>query len=233
MTSLKKFIISLILLTICLTHSIAQKVETGKEMQRIKGTNVEGHFTQLEGTPDEVNAALTKYLKSFGKLKFAANPITVTEFVIGGTQYTSPLYGLVKDEGASKAWIGIKKEEWSDSVKAKTVDKELSRVIYEFGVSFYRDKIQVQVDESMRAQQAVERQQQRLANENKSLLLQLENNQREKVQLEKSLDVNKLEYLNLLLKIEQNKKMTDSLNTTLEQVKKVVESHKEKQKKVN
>jgi hypothetical protein len=89
------------------------------------------------------------------------------------------------------------------------------------------------VDESLKALQAVERQQQRLTTENRNLTIRLENNEKEKVQLEKSLEVNKLEHLSLLTKIDQNKKSQDSVAVAAEQIKKVIELHKEKQKKVN
>jgi hypothetical protein len=79
----------------------------------------------------------------------------------------------------------------------------------------------------------VEKQQQRLTTENKNLGLKLENNQKEKLQLEKSLETNKLENQNLLLKIEQNKKSQDSVAVAAEQIKKVVEMHQERQKKIN
>lgn len=213
--------------------AIAQSVKVTKETARIKGKNADGFEVELEGTVDDVNAALTKYLRTFAKLKLGANPLTTSEVVIGGSNYKSPVYALTKEKSdRTAAWIGIRTDEWP-AEESEKVSKELERLTYDFGVQFYRDKIQVQIDESTRALQAVERQQQRLLTENKNLNIRLENNQKEKVQLEKSLDVNKLEYLTLLTKIEQNKKSQDSLAIALEQVKKVVEMHKEKQKKVN
>lgn len=233
MRRLKKFIGTGAFLLAALSMH-AQKVETGTSSERIKGTSVRGYYTELEGTQEEVTASLTRYLKSYGKIKFASNPITVTEYVLNSKQYTVPLYAFAQERGGKTvAWLGVRPESSADSAQAKAVDKELNRLMYEFGVKFYRDKIQVNVDESLRAQQAVERQQQRMANESKNLQIRLENNQKEKVQLEKAIDVNKLEYLNLLTKIEQNKKSQDSLALAVEQVKKVVEMHKERQKKIN
>ncbi|HTJ52515.1 MAG TPA: hypothetical protein VL443_23810, partial [Cyclobacteriaceae bacterium] len=102
-----------------------------------------------------------------------------------------------------------------------------------FGVQFYRDKIQEQIDESNRALSAVERQQQRFSNQNRDLNMKLEDNKREKIQLEKSLVDNKTEYETLLKKIEKNKKDQDSLITSNEQIKKVIEAQKARQGKVN
>ncbi len=100
-------------------------------------------------------------------------------------------------------------------------------------MKFYRDKIQVQIDESVRASNAVDKQQQRTLNENQSLNSKLEYNKREKVRLEKALADNKAEYELLLKKIEQNIKAQDSIKVVSGQVKKVVDMHKERQSKVN
>ena len=86
---------------------------------------------------------------------------------------------------------------------------------------------------SLRASQAVEKQQQKLVNENKSLNTKLEDNKREKIQLEKSMQENVVENGTLLKKIEKNKHDQDSVATAGEQIKKVVEMHKENQRKVN
>jgi hypothetical protein len=210
---------------------LAQSVKVSKETSRIKGESVEGYAVELEGTPEEVTAAYTKYIRSFAKLKMGANLITTSEVVIKGTSYKSPIYASVTEKGTrSVAWIGLKESEWSND--AEKVSKEFERMLHDFGVKYYRDKIQAQIDESVRALQAVEKQQQRLVTENKNLNTRLENNEKEKIQLEKSLDVNKLEKLNLLTKIEQNKKSQDSVAVASEQIKKVVEMHKERQKKV-
>lgn len=212
----------------------AQSVKVEKESHRVKGENVDGYSVELEGKQDDVATSFNKYLKSFAKLKLGANPITLTETVIGGTSYKSPIYATTKERNTTAvAWIGLKPAEWSTTDEAEKVNKELERIIYDFGVKYYRDKIQVQVDESTKALQAVERQQQRLLNENKNLMLRLENNEKERIQLEKSVEANKLENLSLLTLIEKNKKSQDSVAIATEQIKRVVEMHKEKQKKVN
>ena len=232
MNPIKKFVV--ILFTILWIPVGAQSVKVNKETSRIKNDNLEGYAVELEGSATDVTDAFTKYIKTFAKLKFGANPITTSEAVINGTSYKNPIYGAVKEKGnGSVAWMGLKESEWPDSEEAKKVSKELERLTYDFGVKYYKDKIQVQIDESTRALQAVEKQQQRLVNENKNLSLKLENNAKEKIQLEKSLEVNKLENLSLLTKIDLNKKSQDSVAIANEQIKKVVEMHKERQKKVN
>lgn len=232
MKACKKFVL-ILLIGLSLT-TVAQSVKVNKESTRVKGDNVDGYAVELEGTQDDVASSFNKYLKSFAKLKLGANPTTLTETVISGTSYKSPIYATTKERNATAvAWIGLKPSEWSNTDDAEKVNKELERIIYDFGVKYYRDKIQVQVDESTKALQAVERQQQRLLNENKNLTTKLENNEKEKIQLEKSIEANKLENLSLLTLLEKNKRSQDSVAVATEQIKRVVEMHKEKQKRVN
>jgi hypothetical protein len=70
-------------------------------------------------------------------------------------------------------------------------------------------------------------------NEKKTLLTKVEDNKLEKIQLEKALANNKLENELLLKKIEKNKLDQDSVALAGEQIKKVTELHKERQRKVN
>jgi hypothetical protein len=78
-----------------------------------------------------------------------------------------------------------------------------------------------------------EKQQLRLQSDDKNLKAKLEFNQKEKIRLEKALVDNALEYENLLKSIDKNKKDQDSVLTATDQIKKMVELHKERQKKVN
>ena len=109
----------------------------------------------------------------------------------------------------------------------------LEKVAYQFGVKFYRDQIQKEIDESQRAFDATEKQKTRLLNQSKDLTLRVANNDQERIHLEKSLATNKLEKTVLLQKITNNKKSQDSIANAGLQIKKVMEVQKEKQKKVN
>jgi hypothetical protein len=227
----KKFFILFIPLIIS-AYADAQTVKVKKEKSTVKGESMEGYSVEVQGTGSEVTASLGKFLKTIGKTK-QSDFFTVTEPNINGLVYTQPIYATANENGKSAtAWIGVNPSAMSKEDAAK-LDKELEKLMKDFGVKFYRDKIQVQIDESTRATQAVEKQKQRLLNENKSLSTKLENNKREKIQLEKSIVDNKSEHESLLKRIEQNKKAQDSVAIAAEQIKKVVEMHKEKQRKVN
>ena len=229
---LKRFsFLILVLSTSAFVH--AQNVKVRKDNAGVKGDQVAGYAVDLKGSAAEVTASLVKYLKTTGKVRQSGELITVSEPTVNGIKYASGFYAVTSARGESTtAWIGIVDKEWSKA-EAERVNKELEKMLHDFGVEFYRSQIQVQVDESTRASAAVAKQQQRLLNEGKSLSTKLEDNKREKVQLEKSLENNKLENAELLKKIEKNKHDQDSVALAAEQIKKVVEMHREKQRKVN
>ena len=210
----------------------AQTVVVVKADQRVKGEKAFGYATNLEATKTEVYASLLKYMKTFGKAKQQDNLLVITETTLNGQTYSKPLYAMVSGTGPNaKAWMGVNLKEWSaDSANITT---QLEGMVKTFGVNFYRDKIQGQIDEAQQALDAVEKQQQRTSNENKSLLQKIDNNRNEHVQLLKALQSNRADSVTLFFKLEENKKSKDSLVMVSEKVKKVLEFQKEKQRKVN
>jgi hypothetical protein len=212
-----------------LTH--AQSVKVATETIQLKGVPAEGYEVVLEGPFQEVQSQLTKFLKPVGKIKKTDDAEMISLPLINGKNYTSPLYVLVRDKGTGAAWLGIKPADWPGDMSA--VKNDIQKLVYDFAVEFYRNKIQMQIDESMRALQAVERQQQRLLNQQKEYSTRLGDNKNEKIQLEKSLENNKLQFSALTMKLEQNKKDQDSVAMAGDQIKKVIEMQKDKQRKVN
>ena len=228
---IKKFTLIVLFILSVLTMS-AQTVKVKKENTRITGDSAEGYEVELEGTVNEVHSAFAKFLKLYGKVKQSEGILTINEPAINGSSYTFSIYATVKETGKNAtAWIGSKFS--GQDADASNINAALEKLIADFGVKYYRDKIQVQIDETNRAYQAVEKQKQRLVNENKTLLTKVEDNKREKIQLEKALENNKLENETLLKRIEKNKLDHDSVALAREQIKKVAEIYKEKQRRVN
>lgn len=213
--------------------SFAQTVKVKKEQTRIKNDYADGFEVELPGTYEEIDEALSKLMKSLGKSKESEGYYAVAEPSVVGRTYTSPVYGSTKQVGNMiSAWIGIKKSDWKDN-DAENISSALEGMIRDFGITFHRDKIQKQIDETLRAAQAVEKQTQRLSNQNKSLNSKLENNKQEKIDLEKSLINNKIELETLTKQLAKNKKDQDSVAIAGQQIQKVLEVHRERQRKVN
>ncbi len=229
---MKKFTIFFAL--IITTVAYAQKVDVSKKSEKIKGESAEGYATELEGKKENIAAAWSRFLKDLGKVKSGTEYQYVENPALGGTVYTTGIiYGKSSgNEEKSTVWMGIKAVEWTVN-DISLVENQLEKLVYQFGVKFYRDKIQAQIDEAQQASDAVVRQQQRLANQNKDLNNKIVNNAEQKIQLEKSLEANKLDNLVLHQKLENNKKSQDSVKLAGEQIKRIIELHKERQRKVN
>lgn len=228
MNTVKKFFaLSMLMLTGVLVY--AQSVTVTSNAEKIYNKSCTGYSAELAGTLDEANVSLSKYLKTFGKVKVSGNQYQVSEPQINLTKYTTPFFASVKKKGDKvEVWMGAVA---TDS--AKSIHTEMEKLVYNFGVKFYKDKIQGDIDESTRAQVAAEKRQQRLTLEGKNMSSRLEMNNKERIRLEKSLADNKLDSVRLVTALAQNKKSQDSLAVAAEQIKKMVEAHKERQKKVN
>jgi hypothetical protein len=229
---MKKLVIAAILLMAFPTWG--QKVTVNKKSERVKSESTDGYSTTLDGKMAEVAAAWEKYIKSIGKVKAGSDYQLVEGPSMGGTVYTSGIL-YAKSTGNAETgtvWMGIRPDEWTVN-DVKLVEEAVEKLVYQFGIKFYKDKIQAQINEAQEALNIVVRQQQRLVNENKNLNTRLSLNEQQRIQLEKSLESNKLEHLVLEQKIVNNKNAQDSVSATTVPIKRAIEVHQERLRKVN
>lgn len=231
---MNKFISALLFLSIISFAISGQTVTAKKQSEKVKNESADGASVELDAKQADVNTQWSKFLKELGKVKlFSSDPTVITEPVFNGTIYKGTLYAYSFENGnKTRVWIGYLSKEW-DEKDLDFISKQTERLVYQFGVQFYRGQVQKQIDETNDATAAVEKQKQRLVNQNKELSIQLANNEQEKIQLEKSLQANQLEHEALKIKLEKNKKAQDSLTNAGLQIKKVGENHKEKLRKIN
>lgn len=212
----------------------AQKVTVQSHSEKGNGEHIEGFIIELEGKKAQVAPLWNKFLREFGKSKQGAGFTTITGPALGGTTYPKGiLYADLKEKGESTTvWLGYQQGTWEANDET-IIKREIEKELYGFGIKFYKDQIQGQIDEAQRAFDATTRQQQRLVNQNKDLTIQLSNNDQEKLKLEQRLEANALEHAVLLQKIENNRLAQDSVAQAGEQIKKMIDVHKERQNKVN
>lgn len=223
------------LLFFCCITSFAQSVEVKKTEEKIKSDKVVGFSVELEGKFSDVSSQWSKFIKDIGRVKlFSSDPTVVTEPVFNGTLYPKGvIYGYIFENGTTaRVWLGIQPKEW-DEKDVDYANKQLEKLVYQFGIQFYRLKVQIDINQAKEASAAVEKQRQRLVNQNKDMTLQLANNEQEKIHLSKAVDANKLEHEALLIKLDRNKKAQDSLANVNEQIKKVMTTHQERLRKIN
>jgi hypothetical protein len=211
--------------------SKAQTVNVTKQAERIKGETANGYSTTIDASAEETLIALTRYMKTFGKAKINDATIVIAEPTVNRRLLPMPLYATAKGSTQqATAWIGYKATE-NDSATVES--KMVADLVKTFGINFYRDKIQTQIEETQRAVDVVEKQQQRALTENKTLNQRMDNTTSEFQQLTKALQNNRLDSANLQKRLQQNKKSQDSLVLVLDKVRKALEFQKEKQRKVN
>ena len=216
------------LLVIVPAASLAQTIDVKKEAAWIDGEKINGFQVELIASAEEVENSLSRFLKPIGKQKSSGDYLTIGEPTIIGRKSLNTLYATSKASGKTTlAWIGT-----SSAGEETNQDRELQRLVYDFAVTFYREKIQLQIDESLRALQAVEKQQVRLINQHKDLNNKIDNNKKEKIDLEKALVQNKVDLEELTKKLASNGQAQDSVAVAADQIKKVVEMHRERQRKV-
>lgn len=231
---MNKLVTASLFLLIISIATTAQTVTSKKQSEKVKNESADGASVELDGKQADVNAQWSKFLKDLGKVKlFSSDPTVITEPVFNGTIYKGTLYAYSFEDGnKTRVWLGYLSKEWEEK-DLDFISKQTDRLVYQFGVQFYRAQVQKQIDETNDATTAVEKQKLRLVNQNKDLTIQLANNEQEKIQLEKSLQANQLEHEALKIRIEKNKKAQDSLTNASLQIKKVGETHKEKLRKIN
>lgn len=230
MIDMKKFVLFPFLLMS--VFSMGQTVVVQKENQKLNNDNIYSFATTLDASAADVNSALLKYLKAYGKPKQQETSIVLAECVLNGQAYTKALYANTKPSGAStKAWIGVSLKDWS--ADSAMVIGRLEMMVKEFGVNFYRDKIQLQIDEAQRAVDIVGKQQQRTLNEQQNIQQKIENNKKEYQQLIKAIQKNRSDSVALVLRLDKNKASTDSLRIVSDKVKQALVFQKERQGKVN
>lgn len=222
------------LLILVTGFSFSQKVTVEKASRTIKGGEASGYAAELNGSTEAVSQALNKFLKDYGKTRNAGGVITISSPVLGGMTYAENIaYASVKGDAVkASAWIGLNPAEWPGNDTEVLIDR-IKDMVYQFGVKFYRDQIQVEIDQTQQALDATDRKLQRLVSQNKDLNTKLVSNEQELIKLEKAIVDNKNEHVVLLQKLDGNKLSQDSVTNAAVQIRKVLEAQKERKQKVN
>lgn len=211
----------------------AQTIVVKKENAALRKEYGQGFEVVLpDATYTEVADALGKWVRSYGKTRSYDAAVVVDQPTLYEKAYTGRVFVQARQTAdIVSAWIGVLPDEWSKK-EIDDVESQLEKVIYEFAVHFQKEKIQKQIDESLRASQAVDRQLQRLRNQNRDLHTKIENNQRQKTELEQALEKNRVDLETLTQRLAQNEKDQDSVAMAAQQIKKVIELHQQRQQQV-
>lgn len=220
-------------ITLISTYLHAQRVMVEPSAERVKSEQVQGYVSTLDATKKEIDDAWSKFSKNLGKSRSSGEFIEIRDAVIDVQVYTGKsIFCKITEQGKGiKVWMGISEKDWGDDYSK--AEPFMERLLKEFSVKFYQDRVLAEINESEKALRFAERQQSRLGGEKNDLELKLEENQREKMQLERAINNNQLQNHVLIQKLENNKKSQDSLAISLEKIKRMIELQKEKLRQIN
>ncbi|MDN4165889.1 hypothetical protein QWY31_10270 [Cytophagales bacterium LB-30] len=207
----------------------AQKVSVQPDQQRVAEKKLQGYSVTLEAKKDKVEPVLLSYLKDKGRVENKKTYLHLREHSFGNLlAVPQSLYAQASSKGLQTVvFFGIDSSA-IDPANWELARKELERYTYDFGITYYRDEVQKQINEAERATEYTSKNYQKLINEGNSLSKQLENAKAEKEKLEKALIANVALQEELANKQIINKAAQDSTYVDLEKMKTVLEMHKKK-----
>jgi len=226
---MRHFPIIFLTLLLLANTAFAQKVVVKEETQKINGKSIAGYSIVLQAAKDKAESSLLAFLKENGKTENKRTYYHLREIVFPGIYSTQiSLFATTTADGTqARVWMGVDTTLIEKTVGAKLHD-EAQTFLYNFGIKYYRDEVQRQIEEAERATEFTSKNYQKLINENTSLAKQLENAKAEKIRLEKALESNIKLQEELALKLVNNKSDQDSVYLDIESMKKALEVYKRK-----
>ena len=231
--SMKKFTIVLMVVLWSMSVIGQHKIETNNDIEKINDDKYPGVSSFVTGDDDDVEKAWRKYLKDFGKVKERKTYFELTEVTLADTYYESRIFyaNMGSGEKVQTVWLGadttgMSMAEWY------TLSEVIQKHVYNFVENYYKDKVQEEIDESIKAEDYNEKQLKKFEKEEDDLKTQLKNNEKELIRLEQAIIDNKKEHEELLEKIEKNKVDQEDTAVSLEKIKKVIELQKEKKEAI-
>ena len=192
-----------------------QKVSTAEKSERLQGRQIKGYSTTLVGT--DVREAWLRYLREHGRLRDRESYLEIRDLSFISAKQDTVFSKLNQGQATTAIWVGSTGKQLG-----------LQEFLHSFGVKYYQDEIQEDIDESARVERMTVRQQQRLLNENKNLNLRLENNAKDSVRLVEAVKRNQLEQVELVQKLKNNAQAQDSVKVELERIRGVIKEQEEK-----
>ena len=227
-----KYRVSLILLTIVICAK-AQTYEIKSETQRVNNVKYEGFSSAINGSYEKVDAFWNAYLKQHGKVRRKRNYSEISEFSVKELPYDTLNYvtktKLIDSLGV--IWLAVDTDLAEDDLEK--VNKLIPSFLKRASRDYYIAEEQNKLDESESAAVYLSKNHQKLITNGEALRHELEFTEALKAKLEGQLENAILKIKVLNQQIIDNKEAVDSVYNDLEQVKKVIEAHKESMKNIN
>lgn len=216
------------------TLSLGQQYDIKKESQRVNNKKYEGISSKVDGEFIDVEEFWLSYLKDYGKSRRKRNYYQLTEFSINdlGVDTLTYVTRVESAEDQELIWLapfsdGLSETEVSD------LNADIEKILKLATRAYYVNEVQDKIDQAESAAVSVSKSHQRLMYDGEKLVADLEGAEQLKADLETRLQETDLKIKVLSQQIIDNKLAVDSVYNDLEQVKKVIDGHKESMKKIN
>jgi len=225
------------LLTFFLSFGFAfsQEIKVNAENKTIDRVDYTGFITYAEGPFNDHKDLWTKEMKNKGKVKKNNSYFRIEDFVF--PQITEKLLNgctqvLQERDSTVSIWLGIDVSSLEQNEASKVIE-EIKGLLYNYVLDYRKSAVLKDIEEAERAAAFTSRKHQKLLSDLETLELKLLDAQNEKSRLEESIKSIEFEIQVLQQKIENNKEDQETTYNQLEQIRKVLEMHKEKLKKLN
>jgi len=213
----------------------AQEITVKEESKAIEKVTYAGYETTVNGSVEKHRDAWTKLLKNKGKVRKKNSLYFLEDFVF--PQITDKLLTGVTQINQSRdsvvtIWLGIDSSVLEEEESGKLMN-EISGMLYTYVLDYKKSLVLNDIQNAERAAAFTSRQHQRLLQNLENLTLRLLDAENEKRRLEESVKTMELEIEVLKQRIENNKADQEKTYEELEQIRKVLEMHKERLKKLN
>jgi len=229
---MKLLVIFFIALAYLLPDVFSQKITISVQTKRVGGHNYRGYESEIAGDYEDIKSDWLKPLRKNAKLKTKRNHYQIDELALLNLGIVVTGFSKISSNDSTVSiWLALNTEEIPEDT-IELVNSELESILYNFTFGYYKAGVQKQIKDAERAAAFTSRKHQQLIQEAKSMDLKLLDVQNEKKKLEESLTSIELELQVLLQRIENNKAHQETTYQDLEEIKKVLESYKEKLKKL-
>ena len=230
---MKSYIAVLIGLAIS-SISYAQKYDIKPDQQRINNSKYKGVSSQVNGEYTEVEKYWLSYLKDNGKVRRKRNYFQVSEFNIQDLGVDTLIYvtRVESIDSLGLIWIAPFGKNFEEEALS-TLNADLEKILKKATRGYYISEVQEKIDESEAAAVVVSKNHQKLIYEGEKLVADSLATEELKLELETRLEETILKIKVLSQQIIDNDLAIKTTYEDLEQVKNVINQHKESLKKIN
>ena len=226
-------LLSISLLVFITSMSFGQQYDIKKETQRVNNKKYIGVSSLVDGTPEAVESFWISYVKEHGKSRRKRNYYQLSEFSIEDLLVDTLDYVTRVEDRNNQGliWLATFSEDLSET-EIESLNSDIEKILKKATRGYYVSEVQEKIDEAEAAAVTVSKNHQKLIYESEKLTTDLEGAKELKADLETRLQETDLKIKVLQQQIIDNKAAIDSVYHDLEQIKKVIESHKESMKKI-